>query len=811
MIFVGLDEMMGEFEKQQQIVSDQSNGVNDDELSGVDASEKTACVGLEEMMYEFEQQHGTHVVDEQSMDSYDGVIRQQLNEGNDSEEDPKEMLPNLALVDASGSLEGVIAEKLEELEELYQRHSRHVGFSVRKATQRGGQVRPKEKYFVCACERHSTPSLVDASPSKRKRKKRVYPHTRVGCKANIRCKLDKHGRYRVMHHNVFHNHALTRIEWQHLHRSERKITNETAKAITSFEDVGIGPTDSYRYWSNDAGGDEHVGHTLEDHINFVNRLRMKIVEGGDAETVVNLLSEEATNDPDFFFRVRTDESGRLVSLFWCDSMMREDYKIYGDVLIFDTTYRTNRYNLICAPFVGVNNHWKNVMFGCAFIADEKIESFVWLLETFKEAMSNKSPTTIFTDQDHAIANAIQQVFPESRHRLCLWHLQKNAVSHFGTLRTCQGFKEAFNKCLSGCSNEEEFQTCWDNMVATYELERNPNYPWFTRVYDIRNKWCTALSKDFFSAGILSSKRSESTNNALGFQANKATSLTQFYKLFKHTITRWRKNELKLEFYCSKSQPHSDFALSGLLKHASQVYTSSLFRDFEEEFKVAIGSFARKIWEDEREIAYKVAIEESFVSSEVVTYGFLNDPVLISCSCKNFEECGWLCCHCIRILHMHSVTRIPPKYILQRWTKMAKKEVWDRLYGGEPGETSNPKLLTIPWRHEMARKFYNLILKSQKSVGTRLVIEEVYKKALEAVEQQIGSTLDTTEADTSEANETRKPATAEERVSTVLDPTRSTTKGRSKRIKGHFNRRKRSSSSTSSQLDFSNFTPNRHLI
>jgi hypothetical protein len=104
-----------------------------------------------------------------------------------------------------------------------------------------------------------------------------------------------------------------------------------------------------------------------------------------------------------------DEKGKLRSLFWRDSMMMEDYGIFGDIVVFDTTYRTNRYNLICAPIVGINNHWNNCMFGCAFIGDEKIESFVWLLQTFKKSMGGKSPISIFTDQDAAMNNAINQV------------------------------------------------------------------------------------------------------------------------------------------------------------------------------------------------------------------------------------------------------------------------------------------------------------------------------------------------------------------------------------------------------------------
>ena len=89
--------------------------------------------------------------------------------------------------------------------------------------------------------------------------------------------------------------------------------------------------------------------------------------------------------------------------------MREDYKLYGDVFIFDTTYRTNRYNLICGPIVGINNHWNIVMFGCAFIVDEKVESFEWVLSNFKKVMNDKSPTSIFIYQNAAMSKAIENV------------------------------------------------------------------------------------------------------------------------------------------------------------------------------------------------------------------------------------------------------------------------------------------------------------------------------------------------------------------------------------------------------------------
>ena len=59
----------------------------------------------------------------------------------------------------------------------------------------------------------------------------------------------------------------------------------------------------------------------------------------------------------------------------------------------------------------MNHHANNVMVGCRFLMNEKIESFVWLFETFLEAMGNVPSKTMMTDQAFSMANAIENVFP----------------------------------------------------------------------------------------------------------------------------------------------------------------------------------------------------------------------------------------------------------------------------------------------------------------------------------------------------------------------------------------------------------------
>ena len=75
------------------------------------------------------------------------------------------------------------------------------------------------------------------------------------------------------------------------------------------------------------------------------------------------------------------------------------------------------------PFVGVNHHRSTVIFGCGIISHENIESYVWLLSTFSEAMIQKYPISMITDGDLAMQRAIRLVWPNSSHRLCIWHIE----------------------------------------------------------------------------------------------------------------------------------------------------------------------------------------------------------------------------------------------------------------------------------------------------------------------------------------------------------------------------------------------------
>ncbi|KAH9622676.1 hypothetical protein KSS87_011392 [Heliosperma pusillum] len=647
--------------------------------------------------------------------------------------DSNETLHINEVIEESGSLVGVVAEKWEELYEIYKRHSQEIGFSIRKSGVRRADApgAPEfEGYFVCSCEgqhgngKKAKPSLATNGQGK----KNVM--TRCFCKANVRIQVNTKGVWKVLSHTLEHNHPLT--------------------------PPPMATSPSFR--------EENYG---------CRRLKMKSIEGGDASTLINLLTSRQAEDPGFFFRVQFGEDGRLCNVFWRDSMMKEDYLLYHDVVIFDTTYRTNRYNLICGAFVGINNHWSNVMFGFAFLANERQESFEWLFNAFNESMGlDTVPVSIFTDQDLAMNNAIEKIYPTTRHRLCQWHIQQNAISHFGLLKHDRTFQNAFNKCLNGCYNENEFEETWSKMISDYGLQKNE---WFQRLYGLKHKWSTALNKYYFSAGILSSQRSESTNHAIGFQATKTTSLTEFYHIYEGTVKRWRGEEERKEFNCIRSTPTSAYPLVDLLQHASQVYTLELYSLFEKEFVVAMGTRAVILPTEDPILVYGVDPPGVSGSTHHVTFDCAN--MMVDCSCRKIQEMGIPCFHIIRVFHMHSVFEIPTRYILRRWTKFAKREVWSRLLPNDMCRAVANGSLN--WRRSLMTKLYNLITKCQNEPEARTIVDKLYTTANDEVQKLFKAKLIIEEPSSDLAPNS----------TTVLDPLRSVTKGRRKRKESSIGKKK----------------------
>jgi len=86
----------------------------------------------------------------------------------------------------------------------------------------------------------------------------------------------------------------------------------------------------------------------------------------DTQETLDNFKELEQQDPEFFYKIKLDADHKVECLFWIDGAARHAYiESYSDLVSFDATSMTNMYDILFAPFIGVNRH------GCAFVRDKK--------------------------------------------------------------------------------------------------------------------------------------------------------------------------------------------------------------------------------------------------------------------------------------------------------------------------------------------------------------------------------------------------------------------------------------------------------
>jgi len=170
-------------------------------------------------------------------------------------------------------------------------------------------------------------------------------------------------------------------------------------------------------------------------------------------------------------------------------------------------------------------------------------------------MGNQKPMTIFTEQYQAMKNAIRVMLPNTCHRLCLWHISKNAAENLPMYYGNLEFKSRFNKILYNCETEIEFQSCWDALLGDYNLVGNKC---LNTLYENRERWCSVFSHNIFSCRMKASSRSESTNNVFQHMACKIMRLTEFVHEYEKASKNMRTEELEEDFRC-KEECHKSCA------------------------------------------------------------------------------------------------------------------------------------------------------------------------------------------------------------------------------------------------------------
>ncbi|XP_043700081.1 protein FAR1-RELATED SEQUENCE 5-like [Telopea speciosissima] len=390
--------------------------------------------------------------------------------------------------------------------EFYNSYGGILGFSVRRE-------------FVNKCKKDkmtiTSRRFICSKQGIRKIDKRVdviinpRAETRTYCPARMGIKIIKDGKYECHDFIEDHNHDLHIASTTHMMRSQRIILYIQACEIDLADDSRIRPKDMFEYMGKQAGGRQSLGYTRVDHYNYLRTKRQRNLCYGEAGSLLQYFGKQTKLNPSFTYSLQLDTEKQITNIFWADAKMVIDYAIFGDVVTFDTTFCTNKENRPFGIFSGFNHHRGVVIFGAALLYDETVESFKWLFETFLESHGQKKPITFFTDQDVAMAKAISEVFSETWHGLCTWHLMQNGIKHLGNLmKDGSNFLSDVKKCIYQYDEEEHFETAWEQLRFKYQVE---NGSWLDRIYRLKHKWAICYMKNTFTGGMWSTQLSESIN------------------------------------------------------------------------------------------------------------------------------------------------------------------------------------------------------------------------------------------------------------------------------------------------------------
>ncbi|XP_035830098.1 protein FAR1-RELATED SEQUENCE 5-like [Helianthus annuus] len=373
------------------------------------------------------------------------------------------------------------------------------------------------------------PLFIDDAYSKSKKpfKSRNRGTIRTGCKAQLMiCTVDGRS-YTVKKFVDGHNHKFVCPHDIHMLLAYRQLSDVQEEMIWELGTLNLGPVKAFHILRKCYDGFDNVGATVDDCKNFRNRIKSYIGEY-DADMVINRLTDEKQYLVDFSFEYSVDEDKRLTGLFWANGLCKRNFMVFGDVISFDATFKTNKYKMVFVPFTGIDNHCRNVNLGAGLLASESIDSYKWLLNSFVKPFG-RQPKVVVTDQDPAMKLGLVG------HELC----------------NNDDFKRRMCDIVWTDSIEpEEFERQWKLVMIEYGLTENK---WIDDMFSMRYMWIPAFYRHEPMSGLMrTTSRSESENH--------------FFARFNH-----RKND-----HISRYTEPDDWSKTTLEKDAAKIYTRSIF-------------------------------------------------------------------------------------------------------------------------------------------------------------------------------------------------------------------------------------------
>ncbi|CAG8833035.1 40353_t:CDS:2, partial [Gigaspora margarita] len=320
-----------------------------------------------------------------------------------------------------------------------------------------------------------------------------------------------------------HNHPMLEVDEIATYPQYRVMSVSQKNLIRQLHDSNA-PTRVITIAVNkiDNGGIIHP----KDVVNERARIRLALNEGSNENSTQKLL--KLLEERNYIVVPLKTTKGYLTHLFFSHVEAIKCVARCPEVLIVDSTYKTNVYKYPLVSAVGVNNisnekgALASYQIAMAWMEDESEASYIWFLQTLRTRIYEFYgciPEVFMSDRDQALRNAASKVFPESNKMLCVWHileqnLKTNCRKFFKEDDDYQVFKkevEALRLTLYEENIPELLNAVKKAAEKSHTSEKVMAY--INTLMKESNTWISVYTKQFCHMGISTTGRSESSHHA----------------------------------------------------------------------------------------------------------------------------------------------------------------------------------------------------------------------------------------------------------------------------------------------------------
>ncbi|KAF5481868.1 hypothetical protein F2P56_002484 [Juglans regia] len=159
-------------------------------------------------------------------------------------------------------------------------------------------------------------------------------------------------------------------------RCNREVSESVKRVLDTNDLSGIRMNKNFGSLVVNTSDSKNLLFLEDDCRNYIDNARHLRLGAGSARVLRDYFLRMQYKNPGFFALMDLDDDERLKNVFWANPHNRAAYQYFGDVITFDITYLTNRYEMPFAPFVGVNHHRQSILLEAGLISFDDTETFV---------------------------------------------------------------------------------------------------------------------------------------------------------------------------------------------------------------------------------------------------------------------------------------------------------------------------------------------------------------------------------------------------------------------------------------------------